>query len=173
MSRFRDLTNKRFGRLFVVALARVVPEKDYRVYWRCWCDCGAEKDIRSDGLTSGLAQSCGCLQKEVSAQFKGTGSPTYKHGGKGCREYRSWSGMKSRCFDRNHPRYQDWGGRGITVCARWRDDFAAFLADMGPCPTGHSIDRINNDGDYEPGNCRWADAITQRNNRRDSKRASA
>jgi len=82
--------------------------------------------------------------------------------------------MKNRCHNPKAVRYADWGGRGISVCERWRNSFENFYADMGPRPgPGYSIDRIDNDGNYEPGNCRWADAVTQRNNRRDSKKVAA
>lgn len=164
MARYRDLTNKRFGRLFVVALHKVTERK--RVYWQCWCDCGKEKSIRSDGLTSGAVQSCGCLGVEVRSAA--TALRSFRHGMVGSPTYRSWSQMKVRCQVPTNHKFKDYGGRGITVCDRWQS-FANFLVDMGDRPPGTSLDRINNDGNYEPGNCRWADAKTQRNNRRDSK----
>lgn len=176
MSRYLDLTNRRFARLIVVKLDRLSGiGKRRRAYWNCRCDCGNEKSIRTDGLTSGVIQSCGCLGIErrtaASALITVTHGMTRGKRGSNCRpaEYRAWSAMKNRCRNPNTARYEDWGGRGITVCDRWRDSFVNFYADLGPRPgPGYSIDRIKNDGNYEPGNCRWADPKTQRANRRDS-----
>lgn len=174
MTRYHDLTNTRFGRLFVVGLDRVTEAN--RAYWTCWCDCGKEKAIRADGLTTGAVQSCGCLGRERRTAASVVAS--LKHGKtRGKRgeqrqppEYRAWTNMKTRCYNQKSKRYVDWGGRGIKVCDRWLNSFENFYADMGPKPApGYSIDRIDVDGNYEPGNCRWADAKTQRNNRRDSK----
>ena len=102
----------------------------------------------------------------------GESNPNYKHGhhvnGKPSLTYRSWQNMKTRCLNPNHPRFKNWGGRGIKVCERWMD-FTNFLADMGEKPEGLTLDRINNDGNYEPGNCRWATRKQQVQNRRDQK----
>jgi hypothetical protein len=155
-----DLTGLRFGRVVVLARAgRVGVRRDAR--WRCRCDCGTETVIRADRLRDGTTRSCGCLHRpHGEAHGRGVLPGTV--------EYRTWEDMITRC---TNPRTKGWphyGGRGITVCDRWRDRFAAFLADMGRRPSpAHSLDRFpNNDGNYEPGNCRWATWSEQMRNRR-------
>lgn len=155
MPPFLDMTGTRFNRLVVL---RPVPERsgNGQVRWLCKCDCGREKSVSGDSLRRAFVQSCGCLQLETATS----------HGMHGTTEYRCWSAMLSRCNNARHRGFKDYGGRGIKVCERWRK-FENFLADMGnrPSPT-MSIDRINNDGDYEPGNCRWATSKQQIHNRR-------
>jgi hypothetical protein len=149
----------RFGRLIVVSAA----ERGKRglMRWNCLCACGASYAVYDFALKSGT-QSCGCL-RAVSNKSRA------KHGMKNTPEYHSWTGMIGRCYNRNNGKYSDYGGRGITVCDQWRTSFEQFFADMGPRPSPqHSIDRIDNDGNYEPSNCRWATVAQQCRNRRNN-----
>lgn len=165
-----DLTGRSFGRLSVLGLAERSPAG--KVRWRCSCECGGSATVMTDALKSGKTQSCGCLQKERTADaLRKHGDGSRAHGE--AREYRSWMGMLTRCHNPRNPKYPRYGGRGISVCDKWRASYATFLADMGRCPPGFSLDRIDVDGDYEPGNCRWADAATQAFNRRQRPRKRA
>jgi hypothetical protein len=157
--RTRDLTGQRFGRWMVLEISGRTSGQDLK--WTCRCDCGTTRAVFGAGLVNGCSRSCGCLAREL-AETRST-----KHGGYGTLEFTTWQQMKTRCLNPRHHAYADYGGRGITVCERWRVSFADFLADMGPRPSAlHSIDRINNDGNYEPGNCRWATRSEQRRNQR-------
>lgn len=133
-------------------------------FWRCRCSCGNERSIPVGNLKSGNSKSCGCKKAERISVAR------TKHGegrhGRTSREYRSWTGMIKRCTNQSDPKFPIYGGRGISVCDKWRHDYSAFLADMGRCKIGMSLDRINVDGNYEPSNCRWATAQQQAENRR-------
>lgn len=155
-----ELKNKRFGKWLVV-------EKDLnalpdRSRWICKCDCGFTKSVMTQNLINGQSQGCG----------KGVCAPALKHGGRMNRtpEYAAWVCMKQRCLNPKSRNFKTWGGRGIKIHPEWINDFEKFLSHVGLRPSPkHSLDRIGNEGNYEPGNVRWALPIVQQNNKRSSK----
>ena len=162
MPKALDLSDQVFGRLTVIARA---PRRGTKTRWLCRCSCGTETITDTGSLTRSLTQSCGCFQRERVSESATVNSATHGHkrGGISTRTHSCWRNMLSRCYCKGRNDYSRYGGRGITVCDRWRL-FENFLSDMGECPQGMSLDRINNDGNYEPDNCRWVSHKEQMNN---------
>lgn len=163
-----DLTGKRFGRL----VARKVVYVDLHLHgkpfkrraWDCLCDCGKSAPVQTQKLLSGHTTSCGCFNREKNNAA--VSAANRRHGGTGTAEYQAWLNMRKRCLDPNLPAYKNYGGRGITICERW-ESFENFLADMGMKPSPKlTLERKNNNGNYEPGNCKWATRKEQRANQR-------
>jgi hypothetical protein len=153
-----EMTGKRFGRLVVVEQAGVSTTR--KALWLCRCNCGEERIIPGDGLRQGEHVSCGCHRRDLTVERN------TKHGRYHSKIHIAWTNMLQRCLNPNATKFNNYGGRGITVCERWRS-FENFLEDIGDPPSSNlSIDRIDVNGNYEPGNCRWATTVQQRHNRR-------
>lgn len=158
--KFRDLTGLKFGRLTVLFQA----ETTSRTRWFCRCECGNTSTVFGNALMQGLSKSCGCLKSELVSTLSKRVLTT--HGQSHSPEYAAWAIAKQRCLNQNDKDYQKYGGRGIRMCSQWQDSFEAFLAHIGPKPKRTFLDRINNDGHYEPGNVRWATPKVSAANRR-------
>lgn len=157
-----DLTGQKFGRLTVIEVSHF---ERHHLRWKCLCECGNTAIVTTNGLRSGKSNSCGCYMID---RIKETNS---KQGGHSANEnkatYTSWRSAISRCYNKNHPKYKDYGARGIIMCDRWLNSFENFLADMGRKPENKTIDRFpDNNGIYELSNCRWATIWEQQKNLR-------
>ena len=162
---------QKFGRLTVISFhhSKYYISKDMRKrkceWYLCKCDCGKEKIVNKNDLMSGHTSSCGCLQKENASKAN------KKHGFVKSRIYGIWIGIKKRCFNSNHKGYKNYGGRGIVMCDKWKNDFIEFYkwAIINGYKDNLTIDRINNEGNYEPSNCRWVTLTEQARNRRNTR----
>ncbi len=154
-----DAPGKRYGRLTLISYHK-------STVWLCQCDCGKEHFARSADMRRGRTMSCGCLKREKMRERPPPGTLRHGHAVRGhSREYETWAGMKRRCNNPKDHNYPNYGGRGITICDRWRS-FECFLEDMGDRPPDTTLDRIDNDGPYEKANCRWATSVQQSLNQR-------
>lgn len=163
MPKLIDLKGHVYG--YLTVLSRVPATGQAR--WLCACKCGQQSTALGYDLRKGLVKSCGCFRIEISSKIN------LSHGqskvNNRSKEYSVWLNMRNRCYNASTPSFSRYGALGITVCDQWKNSFENFFSDMGTCPVGYSIDRIDSSGNYEPLNCRWADIKTQANNRKSVK----
>lgn len=169
MPAFIDLAGRRFG--YLVAKKRIGTAKDGQAEWFCVCDCGQEIIVKAGNLRSGHTSSCGCFNKRRISETMATHRQSHR------RLYNVWTSIKARCYNQNCKFFKHYGGRGISMCKEWKDDYQSFhdwaMAsgyDVNAPKWQCTIDRINVNGDYRPENCRWVDMKTQRHNRRDKEK---
>jgi len=157
--KFEDLTGKIYSRLTVLHLVKTTK---HGTQWSCRCICEGIIDVLGHNLKSGNTRSCGCFNKKRIREA------LRKHGLSGSRVWGAWQNMLRRCYSVKDISYKNYGGRGVTVCARWRTSLQFFVEDMGPPPPDMTLDRIDNNKSYEPGNCRWTTHTRQQRNRRNN-----
>ena len=165
MSKVNDLTNKKFGRLKVIE--HYGSNKNGRALWLCQCDCGNKKVVLGNSLLNNATVSCGCYNSEQAKKRRTKHSMSYSN------LYKVWGGMKTRCYNKKFIYYCNYGARGITICNEWKTNFIAFYnwAINNGYKEGLTIDRIDNDGNYEPSNCRWITRAEQNRNQRKTKKS--
>lgn len=163
MNALIDVTGERYGRLVAI---RRVPSETRRTKWLFKCDCGVDFTTDVERVRSGMTKSCGCLKIDKTRER----SITHGHsvGRRSTRTLKAYQHAKGRCFSPTNSKFPQYGGRGISMCKEWADDFGAFLRDMGEAPEGKTLDRIDPHGNYEPGNCRWATTHEQARTRTDN-----
>lgn len=163
MSKFKDLTGMKFGRLTVIERTadRIDRKGKHHVMWKCLCSCGKVKDLSRDSLLSKKIRSCGCLRAEKTKERR------FKHGLRNTPLYQTWSNIKTRCYNPKKDTYKYYGEKGIVMCSEWKKDFMNFYtwSLKNGYKEGLTIDRINSNGNYEPSNCRWITISQQQNNK--------